>query len=155
MCVCVCMQPYEGMCELRWGRPHLPHVRSKWSGKAHGGCDGLDSSSRQLKKKGVQGRGDSFSSVALTFPVPWAQQAEQPGSISMAPGSVPPSSPHLSPKELLPSPGTAGVCFASEASFLGKLKPQQVPRPPRVNLSSPPCSSTAGPASEALDFLLC
>lgn len=79
--------------------------------------------------KGIQGGGDSFSRVALTFPMPWTQQAEQPGSVSRAPGSVPLSSPHLSPKaaaiaaaandllvEPLPSPGLSGFQGSSNHS---------------------------------------
>lgn len=73
--------------------------------------------------------------VALTFPMLWTQQAEQPGSVSRAPSLVPLSKRLLSPRsgaiataaangfpvEPLPGPGTARLRLASEAPFPRKL----------------------------------
>lgn len=109
--------------------------------------------------------------VALTFPMAWTQQAEQPGSVSRAPGLVPLSIPLCGPRsvaltaaadgfpmEPLPGPGTCqpwdlpGFALFLRLLFHESSLTSAVPGWPRVNSPARPmlncwhflCSSFKG-----------
>lgn len=88
--------------------------------------------------------------VALTFPMAWTQQAEQPGSVSRAPGLVPLSIPLCGPRSVAltaaamasqwspcPALGPARLRFVPEAPFPRKLSHISSPGMVQDELSSP------------------